>query len=58
MEEKLVTSEKKCPECGSINIVSMGSGHATGSGQPMKKVDQFQFKCEDCKAIFWYSKNP
>ena len=53
MKKKLTTRERKCPKCGRSNIVDMGSAHVTGSGQPMRDVDQFQYRCRDCNTEFW-----
>ena len=55
MEEKLTTKERKCPKCGSSNIIWSGSSHVVGSGEPMRKADQFQYRCRDCDAAFWYA---
>ncbi|MBL7176656.1 MAG: hypothetical protein ISS66_12595 [Desulfobacteraceae bacterium] len=57
MKEKIVTNEEICPECKSVNILSKGFGHVTGSGESMRDADQFQYQCEDCEAVFWIQKS-
>jgi len=57
MEEKLTARERKCPKCGSLNIVATGYSHVTGSGKPMREADQFQYKCTVCDTRFWYLGN-
>jgi len=54
MEELPTTRKKECPKCGSEDIERTGYSHVTGSGQPTRNTDHFQYICEDCDAEFWY----
>lgn len=54
MEKLPTTRIKKCPRCGNENIISIGTSHITGSGQPMRGSVHFQYICKDCDAEFWY----
>jgi hypothetical protein len=31
----------------------LGTGHVTGTGEPMRPVDRFQYECFDCNKTFW-----
>jgi len=47
------TREKKCPKCGSKNVMSVGSHDAGATGRPPVS-SRHDFLCQDCKAHFVY----
>jgi transposase-like protein len=48
----LMSKEKKCPNCGSINVDRTGGSHiALGIKQ------RIGFQCYDCGTKFWMSKS-
>jgi predicted RNA-binding Zn-ribbon protein involved in translation (DUF1610 family) len=56
MEDQITTKEKKCPQCGSVDISYLGVSGVTGSGFPIRKDTQsHQYKCNKCNTQFRYS---
>jgi len=53
---KLITKEKKCPECGSENIEPCGVGRsnpvAMSGREALPKVNKWQYRCLNCKVRF------
>lgn len=46
----LISKEKKCPKCGSINVDKTGGSHTI-----MAQKKRIGFKCNDCSVNFWMS---
>jgi transposase-like protein len=50
-----VTNEKKCPACGSDNVLYQEVGHGVGAGPGEPNIQRLQFKCTSCEEVFWYT---
>ncbi len=47
------TREKKCPECGSENVMFF-SGHGAAATESPPHPTRRLFQCQDCGKAFWY----
>jgi transposase-like protein len=50
-EERLVTTEKKCPKCESESVEPTGQSHGEGALE-VPPIDAHTFKCKECGALF------
>jgi len=51
-KEYLISKEKKCPKCGSINVEKTGGSHKLQA-----QAWHHGFKCLDCDTYFWITES-